>query len=211
MTEIIGHRVLGKEEVALEDFEEAINLGLQRVEFDLRMTGDNQLVVFHGPRGQEGTPILREKTFAELQRERPMVLFSEAIDICRGKIAFDLEIKERDILSEALYLLDENSDYFISSFLPSVVRQAKSLGAPCGLLLRSRSGLLFPQRRAHATGADFLMPPLALYQLAGRSYYPNAVVWGVRSAEEARPLLRSGVKAIITDDPRGTLSLQRDL
>jgi glycerophosphoryl diester phosphodiesterase len=70
---VIGHRGnrAHAPENTLASFHEAVALGVDAVEFDLRVSRDGQLVVFHDPtleRTTDGTGAVAERTVAELKQ-----------------------------------------------------------------------------------------------------------------------------------------------
>lgn len=217
MTIIIGHRAVGAKETSLEDFQKALDLGLEMVEFDLRMSREGELIVFHGPPGAEGKNIIRSKSVAEIQRKHPTPLFEEVIDICKGKILFDIEIKEGDILPNVLRALgDWKEGHIITSFLDSVVLDAKEAKMTAGLILgmhkanpARRLSEIFPSSRKAACRADFLLPEKRILRLSPwKKPFSGSIVWGVNSEQEmASCFLNREIAGIITDHPEKALRL----
>jgi glycerophosphoryl diester phosphodiesterase len=212
MTIVVGHRAAGVSETTISSFQEALDLGIEMIEFDLRLTGDNQLVVFHGPYGMEGKNILRGKKLADLKSPNGFVppLFSDVVDLCQGKIRFDIEIKEFDILLIVLEQLGSREGHIITSFLDPVVLQAKQSGITAGLVLgmagitaRQRLSELFPKKRKKNSQADFLVPHFKVYRTAlNKQPFHDCFIWGANSDQEIRKLLADNrVQGIITDHP----------
>lgn len=212
MTHIIGHRAIGAKETSLRDFEKAIELGIETVEFDLRLTGDGKLVVFHGPPGMEGRPILRDLSYRDIcvGRESDPPLFSDVVDLCRGKISFDIELKEDDLLSLVRDHLTGDEGHLVTSFLDGVVLAAREMGFPAGLILgmhgispKRRLSEIFPRRRKLECRADFLVPNLRTYLLSPqRSAFNGSCIWGANLPDQIEKLIRDRrVSAIITDKP----------
>lgn len=212
MTLIIGHRAVGAKETTLGDFQAAIDLGLEMVEFDLRLTGDRQLVVFHGPPGMEGRPILAGKSYLEICRERALLppLFSDVVDLCAGRIRFDIEIKEEGILSLIRDQLRNRDDHIITSFLDPVVAEARKSGMRAGLVLgmagislSQRVSEYLPARRKARCRADFLVPEYRIFKRSPqREALYGSLVWGVNLPGQMRELLLDPtVDGIITDEP----------
>lgn len=213
MTVIIGHRAVGVSETKLDDFQKALDLGLEMIEFDVRMSKDGELVIFHGSPGMEGRNILRNKTLSEIRSESRFAppKFTDVIDLCQGKILFDIEIKEHDILPDILKALGENREgHIITSFLDDVVFSAREGGMRAGLVLgmhgagpRRRWSEFFPQKRMLACQADFLLPERRIYKLSpAKKIFENCIVWGANKEKDIeRLLLDKKVEAIITDYP----------
>ena len=212
MPMIIGHRALGVKETALGDFQMALDLRLEMVEFDLRLTGDGELVVFHGPPGMEGRRILAGKSYIEICQERALIppLFSDVVDLCGGKIRFDIEIKEDGILPLVLDRLPDPDDHIITSFLDPVVAEARELGMNAGLVLgiaraslSRRASEFFPSRRKRDCGADFLVPEYRIYKRSPqREALRGSLAWGVNLPGQMSELSGDpAVAGVITDEP----------
>lgn len=219
---IVGHRAVGASETKLEDFQKALDLGLEMIEFDLRMSGDGQLVVFHGPPGTEGKNILRNRSVSEIEKSVGFALprFSEVVSLCQGKIRFDIEIKESDILPHVLASLQSREDHIVTSFLDSVVLQAKEEGMRAGLILGmygiglgTRLSEIFPGKRKAASHADFLLPERRIYKASPlKRPFQDCIVWGVNDAEDMkRCFLDSRVQAIITDQPEKARRIKEEI
>ncbi len=212
MTLIVGHRAVGVKETRLESFQAALDLGLEMIEFDLRLTADKQLVVFHGPPGMEGRNILRDKTLVELEQELGFSppRFSEVVELCSDRLAFDIELKEADILPLVTRALPNPAEHLFTSFLDSVVFEARESGLRAGLVLgmsgiglKQRLSELFPAKRKAQTRADLLLPKLSIYRFSPqRSRFANCIIWGVDQPEDITAALDDQrVAGIITDYP----------
>lgn len=104
--EIIGHR--GCEGLAqgnsLDAFEKAIEIQVDRVEFDVQELVDGRLIVFHDKfiqEGKERTPVAsldRKTLLATLQAtERSIPLLETVLKTCKGRIPIQLEMKAPDL------------------------------------------------------------------------------------------------------------------
>jgi glycerophosphoryl diester phosphodiesterase len=86
----------------------AIDLGADMVEFDVQLTADKEVVVFHDEkisRCTDGSGKISDYTLAQLKkldagswfdkkfRNTKILTLAEALDICRDKIAVNIEIK----------------------------------------------------------------------------------------------------------------------
>ena len=99
---IVGHRG-GNErpENTLSAFKHGLELGLQGFEFDIQLTLDGQLVVFHDEtldRTTNAQGTLKEKTLKELKEldagnGETIPTFSEVLDLLDKKTCFQIEIK----------------------------------------------------------------------------------------------------------------------
>jgi glycerophosphoryl diester phosphodiesterase len=186
LTLVIAHRGAwgaGLAENTLAAFERAIELGCDMVELDVRRDADGVLVVAHDPPEAAGEP--------------PRL--AEALELCRGRIMVDVELKETGCVHEALALLDPN-ECLLSSFHEEVVRQAREL-AP-----RLRTGLIVDRAPSGDAGADYLV--------LERNLRPRApcLMWTVNDhAELERFLCDPAVLGVITDVPELALELRSGL
>jgi glycerophosphoryl diester phosphodiesterase len=237
---VIAHRGASREapENTPAAFEAAIALGADAVEMDVRRTSDGVLVVHHNA-SRRGVP-LTMLTYSGLVRlsghEPPR--FEEILDLCAGRIAVDIEIKETGYEAE---VIEEASRRFprdrllYTSFEESVISTMKRLDADarCGLLLgpgrlRSRAqryeGLPFDL--AERCGADLLavhqwLAPIRRRnrRVAGTGLLAEAqargfpiLVWTVDGPQRLRSYLADGrVAGIITDLPGLAVETRREL
>lgn len=171
-------------ENSLEAFEAAIAVGADMVEFDVRRTIDGVLVVVHDP--------VPQLPYEELDPRPPRL--EEVVDVCAGRIALDVELKETGVEREVLELVERTS-FVVTSFLPEVVATTKRLrpDARVGLLLDAAV------ESWDAGPADFLAPH---YTLLDRELPDELVVWTVNDAPTLqRCFADPRIAAVITDDP----------
>ena len=102
----IGHRgaPVYAPENTLRSFKKALEMGVDSVEFDIRRTKDDVLVVLHDAtleRTTNGAGFLRDRTLQEVrvldagEGERVPTL-AEALEFLKGKTRVTIELKERD-------------------------------------------------------------------------------------------------------------------
>ena len=112
----IGHRgAAGHEpENTMASFQKAIEFGANAIEFDVRLTKDGQIVVFHDPtldRTTNGKGILKDQTFAELvaldagKGQRIPTLW-QVLETFRDKTIFNIELKETSIADRVLDIIN---------------------------------------------------------------------------------------------------------
>ena len=111
---VISHRGnhVAAQENTLAAFQNAINVGADYVEIDLRTSKDSQLVIMHDGtvnRMTNGTGKVSDLTLAELKElkvidknhpewaEQSIPLFSEVLKLCKGKINIYLDFKNADV------------------------------------------------------------------------------------------------------------------
>jgi glycerophosphoryl diester phosphodiesterase len=219
-------------------FEAAIALGADAVELDVRRTADGVLVVHHNA-SRRGVPValLTHAALVRRSRHEPPTL-DTVLDLCAGRIALDVEIKEPGYEAE---VIEKTSTRFprerllYTSFEESVISTIRRLDptARCGLLigpgrLRSRAQRFeaLPFDLAERCGADLLVVHQWLAPLRGRSrrvpgtgllaearqrQFPM-MVWTVNGPQRLRAYLADGrVAGIITDLPGLALETRREI
>ena len=139
---IISHRGkidLSSSENDLIGIQEAINLGVDMVEFDVRKTSDEVLVCHHDAK-VNGVSV-SNITYNSLKNSNERLCkLDEVLSLCKGKIGVNLEIKEEGFETKAVDLLVADFSYddiFVTSFIPSVIRSIKAQDSKIvsGLLL----------------------------------------------------------------------------
>lgn len=231
MTIVIAHRGASgcAPENTLAAAQVAIEQGADRVEVDVRRTGDGALVLLHdadlarttdvGP-DRAGTPV-EAFTLAELRRldagswfdarfagERVPTL-SELLELVRGRAGVHLELKDPGrhpgVERQVAAALGPDDDVLVQSFDHASVRRlrAHAPDVPVGLLTAERpsAGLL---RRAAGFAAE-VNPALAVLDPevvdAVRAHGLRTSVWTVNAPDDLRRVVALGVDAVITDVP----------
>jgi glycerophosphoryl diester phosphodiesterase len=131
----IGHRgtrIL--DENTIYAFTKAIKYGVDYIEFDVRKTKDNQLIVIHDmslERTTIGSGLIKNLTYNEISKyttkrnNEKIPLFSDVIDTFKGKIKFMIELKAENIRSQILDIIIEedliNSCIFSGRVLKDIV------------------------------------------------------------------------------------------
>jgi glycerophosphoryl diester phosphodiesterase len=231
-TLVVAHRGASAEaaENTLEAFEQAIQVGSDLIEFDVRRTRDDQLIAFHDATvgGHLVGQLTREEIHHRLRIKPP--LLNDVLDLTEGRVALDVELKEdgyTDRVLDAVGTRFEPDQLVITSFIDSVVAETKRLAPAIGAglligrarprhLLRTRISELLPARRAHACGADFIAMHFRLADLgalprADRAGFPT-YIWTVNDDDRLRRYLTDPrVRAVISDVPRRALELRQEL
>lgn len=231
-TMIIGHRGargLVEHENTIASFEKAVSLGVEMIEFDLRRTGDGQIVCFHDPeiQGQALAQMSYEELLA-LTREQgyEAPLLADILQHFQGRVRFDIELKETGyevlVLEETLRHVSR-ADFVMKSFYDCTVLAIKRADASvqAGLLVgvdgprfsKERVQELFPGLRAARCRADFVSPHQQLVRLGfvkrmhalGLPVY----VWTVNEPAVMERLMGLGADAIITDRPDLAMALRK--
>ena len=221
MTNVVAHRGasgLVSFENTLDSFEKAIEVGSDMVEFDVRKTKDNVLVVFHD-RIFADMPI-NLATYSELENEASvrgfhLPTFSEVLQLCHNRIFMDIEVKDHGYekrLVHELHKYASVNEYWVKSFDDRVSFCVKEIDnrIQTGLLLgkakakfRRRMTELFPLRRLKACKADFVSPNFRLlhfgFLMRMRLYRYPVYVWTVNDEAMMKKLYDKKVDGIISD------------
>ncbi len=227
---IIAHRGASAHAAgnSLDAFDAAIEQGADLIEFDVRRTSTDELIVFHDAR-VGGVPVA-QLTREEIARRRRRVppLLEEVLELAGGRVRIDVELKEDGYVERVLALVAERfaaPEVIVTSFLDPVVTRVKDVepAIRTGLLLgvdrpahrlRTRLSELRPVARAQACRADYVAPHHALARLgtlarAAAAGLP-ALVWTVNRTELIRELLGDPrVAGIITNVPARAIELRR--
>ncbi len=230
---IIAHRGAPgyAKENTIESFEKAAALGADMIEFDVRRTKDNVLVVYHD-RLIQGKPV-NDLVYEEIKQiagnqgfQLPTV--EEVLRWSRGKIRLDVELKEEDFekeLGELLLGYLKEDQFVITSFNESSLKIIKDNypGIQVGLLLGkfeappwTRISEFFPMKRCKKAKADFLVAHFKLLRFGllerARRSRKSVLVWTVNDEEMIWKLLNDKrVYAIITDQPDLAVSLREKI
>jgi glycerophosphoryl diester phosphodiesterase len=217
---VAAHRgvAAGVAENTIAAFTNAIDVGADMIEFDVRRTRDGELIAFHDAL-VGGTPVagLDRDEIEAATGVRPPVL-AEVLRACAGRIRLDVELKEDGYVPDVMATLRAGYDpaqLIVTSFLPAVVAQAKDAfpEVKTGLLvgdsgpftnLPARLRELYPVGLARRVRADYLAPH---YRLAALGVMRRAaaaglpcLVWTVNSPALIRKYAADPrVAAIITD------------
>lgn len=219
MTRIIGHR--GAADLAventLESFRAAIEAGCDRAELDVRLTADNQAVVMHDKtidRTTNGTGLVRTYTLAELRAFRchngePVPTLQEVIDVCRGKVALQIEIKEAGtpaVVYRQIVDNDLRSSVVVSSFHHELLTEIHQLDDSLKLLFLFKDTptdfeALGSNSLVYAVGlsADRVTP-----ECVARAHECGLVVYAYRvdTREVGQQLTAWGVDELSTNNPQ---------
>jgi glycerophosphoryl diester phosphodiesterase len=204
---VVAHRGASstRPENTLASFEEAIRLGAQIVEFDVRLSRDGVPVVMHDPgvdRTTDGTGFVHELTAPEIASMHVdgttgVPTLDEALDALNGRAAAAIEIKNipgepafdpgREPIVEAVHAglgrVAFGGPVLVISFNPASIRASKAIapGVPTGFLTTDlvdpREALAF----AVAQGHDMVLPGTRASIPAGAAFVEEAHAAGARA------------------------------
>jgi glycerophosphoryl diester phosphodiesterase len=209
---LLGHR--GARRYAPENTFTAFDLALEHratgFEFDVRSTGNKQSIICHDPRLNR--LVIRKHTFKQLQASYPSAQecapsLEDVLDRYAHSAFLNIEVKVRgmeQLVARAVKRVRPQRGYFISSFLPSVVRTLHRLDSSLvlGALAQTRWQLL----RWSKLPATYVVPhyrllsPRLIEKLhaAGKT----VITWTVNDPRKMLRAARMGVDGIISDDTK---------
>lgn len=231
MTLIYGHRGARAEapENTLPSFRKALEAGVTRVELDLHLSADQQLVVIHDPTLKRTTGLrgkVAQHTAAELSRidarfglpgwQTPCAIptLAQLLQECPEIEHYQLEVKsgsERQsrIVLDAIATLTERYNLHdkavVTSSSRTLLRCARrsNFMLPTGLV--EEYGLLDPVKSARRYGCDYLILNWKLCSQqrlrAAQAAGLHVSVWTVNDAALMQRLAEMGVDSLITDLP----------
>jgi glycerophosphoryl diester phosphodiesterase len=209
---LLGHR--GARRYAPENtfaaFDLALEHGSHGFEFDVRSTGNKQSIICHDPRLNR--LIIRRHTFKQLQasfasaEEWPPSL-ENVLDRYARTAFLNIEVKVRgmeQLVARAVKRVCPQRGYFISSFLPSVVRKLHAIDST--LVLGTLAQTRWQLRRWNKLPAAYVVPHYRLlsprliekFQAAGKT----VVTWTVNDPRRMLRAAAMGVDGIISDDTK---------
>lgn len=140
MIEVIGHRgAAGIEpENTLRSIKKAIDLGVDRIEIDVRVTKDKRLVVVHDEtvdRTTNGQGYVKELVFDELRKldagkGEKIPTLEEVLGLTRGKVILQIELKAMEATGLVVHLIEEmktEKDVVITSSMQEALERVHDL------------------------------------------------------------------------------------
>ncbi len=204
---------------SLEAVDDAIAIGCDAIEIDVRRTGDGQIVLVHDAR-------VRLRTVNRLDHQQLQArmkigqapLLETVLARAAGRILVDVELKEDGYVAEVIDVVQRHltpDQYVVTSFNHRILAQVRdhAPGARTGLLLAPRRHRDL-QQRLDASGASFIAPHVTLthtglFSWAAARGIP-LWVWTVNDHRALRAALTdTRVAAVITDEPERALVLSR--
>lgn len=217
---IISHRgVPGNGfENTLEAFDRAVQLGVDGIETDVRLTADGAAVLYHNrlaPDGREVAALGR----AELSRlaGHPIPTLAEALAACEPPL-WVVELKTPAVTDSALAALrtfQHARQLLVVSFWHTVIqRVARQLDVDCGLSMRHRPLELLvsghsplDSRLVRTIVWDYEFLDAEMIREAAEAGW-RSFVFGPETLADHRHCRRLGVDGAITDHPHHLLDRQ---
>lgn len=208
---LLGHRGarLYAPENTIASFDLALQHGVDGFEFDVRGTSNKESIICHDPRLNR--LVIRRHTFIRLQESfsSPALAppsLEDVLDRFARTAFLNIEVKVRGLeplVARAVKRVRPRR-YFISSFLPSVVRRLHAIDSSfvLGTLAQTRWQL----RRWRLLPATYVVPHYRLLspRLIARLHAANKTVitWTVNNPRKMRRFAEWGVDGIISDDTK---------
>ena len=223
---LTGHR--GAAELEPENtrlsIQKAIDLSVDQVEIDVHLTRDQHLVVIHDAtvdRTTDGQGAVADFTLVEIKRldagkgERIPTL-QEVIDLVRGKVVLQIELKGPDTAEPVVRAVERNSiesEVLLTSFVHERLREARQLNPSLAL------GALWSNPPADACEQAIDMGAEAIHiqhqnidaQLVRKAHAHGLQIraWNPDTVEEIQRAIDLGVDAVGSNRPDLLIALAR--
>jgi glycerophosphoryl diester phosphodiesterase len=221
---VIGHRGAPsiKVENSLESIVEALRLGVDGVEVDVRATKDGSLVAFHDKSLSRVLGVDKLVSEVELNELRGLgqtrgftvPTIEGVVEVVAGKALLVLDVKEWRAVKGLIELLRgaRGGEVVVSSFdhrIPLMVKREVSF-VEAGIILSARP--LSLSRLLHEeVGHLFLKRDYVDLELLkeARDLGVSVHVWVVNDEEEAERFWSMGARGVVTDVPQRLVSRRR--
>jgi glycerophosphoryl diester phosphodiesterase len=209
---LLGHRGarLYAPENTLAAFDLALSHGADGFEFDVRSTGSRQSIICHDPR-INGLAV-RKYSFKQLRAsfentEECAPTLEAVLDLYARSAFLNIEVKVRgmeQLVARAVKRVRPQRGYFISSFLPSVLRTLYAIDS--SLVLGALAQTRWQLRRWRILPTSFVVPHYRLLStpLVERLHAAGKTVitWTVNDPRQMLRASKMGVDGIISDDTK---------
>jgi glycerophosphoryl diester phosphodiesterase len=208
---LLGHRGarLYAPENTIAAFDLSLKHGVDGFEFDVRCTRSKQSIICHDRKFNRMA--VRTRTLEQIRAKcsvdaRPPCL-EDVLELYSRKAFLNIEVKVRgmeQVVVQAMKRFPPQRGYFISSFLPSVVRKLHDLDG--SLVLGAISKSYWHLRRWKTLPVSYVVPhhglltPKLLDELhdAGKT----VITWTVNGPRQMVSAAEMGVDGIISDDTK---------
>lgn len=225
---IIGHRGSAgtKAENTIASLREALNVGVDVIEFDVRITKDRKPVLaheFHMIHSHRRLDYIRRHTLKELRRrsagsERPTVTLNQALKECFNKVIVNIEIKERaavgptlEVLSSFIKHSDDWDTVIFSSFNPLILRKIRKQAPLASLaMLHYRNPLTFMgwHRTLNLSAVGFHRLHISRFGISvAKELGLFTYAYTVNRPDAAQKLRDRGIEGIVTDYPESMATI----
>lgn len=219
MVKIIGHRGAAgyAPENTILSFQTAIDIGCDRAELDVRLSKDNEVIVFHDEkvsRMTNRTGFVHKLNLVELKKlelpyKQKIPTLQEVIDYCKGKIDLMIELKSKGTAKPVNKILLENNfagHVVIISFDVELLQEIKEINPKLkvGLLFKKYSESVW--QLAKKIPLDFIGPKsnIVTRGMINKAHKLGKYIYtyNVKDKETGNKLIALGVDEIGTDFPK---------
>jgi glycerophosphoryl diester phosphodiesterase len=208
---LLGHRGarLYAPENTVAAFDLSLAHGADGFEFDVRCTRSKQSIICHDRKFNRMT--VRSRTLEQIRSKCSLdgspPCLEDVLAMYSRRAFLNIEVKVRgmeEVVLQAVKRFPPQRGYFISSFLPSVVRKLHDLDR--SLVLGAISKSYWHLRRWKALPVSYVIPHYGLLTTklvdelhdAGKT----VITWTVNNAREMVDATEMGVDGIISDDTK---------
>jgi len=213
----IGHRGARayEPENTMRSFRKALEIGVDAIEFDVRKTRDNHIIVIHDAdvkRTTNGKGLVADLTLKEIkelstEKGEKIPTLEEALELLDNKVKILIELKEQGLEEKVLSAVHSKKvekNVIIASFLEPALAKTRELDK------QIETGLIYvkhpnPIKAALELKANYL---ISLYRFTHTANVQKAhenglkvIVWTINTVEEAAEFVKKGVDGIATDKP----------
>lgn len=228
---IIGHRGSAgtKAENTVASLREAVRVGVDMIEFDVRVTRDRRAILahdFHMYKSHGRLDYIRRHTLKELTKrtagtDRPIVTLETALKECFGKTVVNIEIKERaavrpilDCLRPYIKQTDDWELVLFSAFNPLILRYIRRQAPQSNLaMLHYRNPLNFMawHRSLDLSAVGFHRLHLSNFGIkVANELGLFSYAYTINRPDAVGKLAERGLDGIVTDYPEQMLKLLND-
>ncbi len=208
---LLGHRGarLYAPENTVQGFNLSLNHGADGFEFDVRCTRSKESIVCHDRKFNRIAVRTRtlEQIHAKCSVDGKPPCLEEVLELYSRKAFLNIEVKVRGmerVVFEAVKRFPPQRGYFISSFLPSVVRKLHALDR--SLVLGAISKSYWHLRRWKSLPVSYVVPHFGLLtqKLVDELHAAEKTVitWTVNDPDKMLQAAAMGVDGIISDDTK---------
>ena len=213
----IGHRGARayEPENTLRSFRKALEIGVDAIEFDVRKTRDNHIIVIHDAdvkRTTNGKGLVADLTLKQIkelstEKGEKIPTLEEALELLDNKVKILIELKEQGYEEKVLSTVHAKKvekNVIVASFLEPALAKTRELDK------QIETGLIYakhpnPVKAALELKANYL---ISLYRFTHTANVQKAhenglkvLVWTINTTEEAAEYTKKGVDGIATDKP----------
>jgi len=212
-------------ENTIASMKEAINMKADFAELDVQETADGEIVILHDKELKRTAGLNKgiwETTFEETKaldagswfdtkfKGEPVPKFADVIDVVRGKIKLNIELKtnghEKELAERTLKIVKEKkfeNDCFFTSFSYSQIKKIKDIDPTLkvGLIFKTIPDTIDVFKgNFEILSVHFSLVTKEFVEMA-KSNGKEIHVWTVNEADEMKRVIDLGVNSIITNYP----------